>query len=152
VWTFEHSVECNVDRDFAWQFWTNVSNWPLVDSSVESATLDGPFQSGAQGSTKPRGGEAVQWQLEDVHAGRSAVVVIHLSDAVLRFAWRFEDRGVRSVRMTQRVSIESQQAEQYISTAASELEKGMPAGMKRLADAMEQLALGAALGRWFALF
>jgi len=96
--------------------------------------------------------KAVQWQLEDVHDGRSAVVVIHLSGAALRFAWRFEDRRVRSVRMMQRVSIEGQQAEHYISTAASELENGMPAGMRRLADAMEQLALGASLGRWFALF
>ena len=152
MWTFEHSVECNVDRDFAWQFWTNVSNWPLVDSSVESATLDGPFQSGGQGTTKPRGGEAVHWQLEDVHIGRSTIVVIHLPGAALRFAWRFEDRGVRSVRMTQRVSIEGERAQDYISTAAPELARGMPAGMRRLADAMEQLALGAALGRWFALF
>jgi len=152
MWAFEHSVECKVDRDFAWQFWTNVSNWPLVDSSVESATLDGPFQSGAQGTTKPRGGEAVHWQLEDVHVGGSAIVVIHLSGAALRFASRFEDCGVRSVRMTQRVSIEDERAQDYISTAAPELEKGMPAGMRRLADAMEQLALGASLGRWLALF
>jgi hypothetical protein len=54
--------------------------------------------------------------------------------------------------MSQRVSIEGERAQDYISTAAPELEKGMPAGMRRLADAMEQLALGAALGRWFALF
>jgi hypothetical protein len=152
MWSFEHSVECKVERDFAWQFWTNVSNWPAVDSSVESATIDGPFQSGAKGTTKPRGSEAVQWLLEDVHHGRSAVVVIHLSGAALRFAWRFEDCGVRSVRMRQRVSIEGEHAKDYISRVAPELEKGMPAGMRRLADAMEQLALGAALGRWFALF
>jgi hypothetical protein len=152
MWSFEHSVECKVERDFAWQFWTNVNNWPVVDSSVESVTLDGPFQSGAQGSTKPRGGESVQWHLQDVHDGRSAVVVIHLSGAAVRFAWRFEDRGFRSVCMTQRVSIQGERAQHYISTAATALEKGMPAGMSRLAEAMEQLALGAALGPWFALF
>jgi hypothetical protein len=56
------------------------------------------------------------------------------------------------VRMTQRVSIEGERAQDYSSTAAPELESGMPAGMRRLADAMEQLTLGAALGRWFALF
>ena len=152
MWSFEHSVECGVDRDFAWQFWTNVSNWPVVDSSVESVTIDGPFQSGAKGSTKPRGGDTLQWQLEDVHDGCGAVIGIHLSGAALRFAWRFEDRGVRSVRMTQRASIEGERAQDYISAAAPELEKGMPAGMKRLADAIEQVALGAALGRWLALF
>jgi hypothetical protein len=54
--------------------------------------------------------------------------------------------------MTQRASIEGERAQDYISTAAPELEKGMPAGMKRLADAIEQVALGAALGRWLVLF
>lgn len=49
MWAFEHSVECKVDRNFAWQFWSNVSNWAEVDSSVEIAALDGPFQSRAKG-------------------------------------------------------------------------------------------------------
>jgi hypothetical protein len=38
AWEFEHSVECQVSRDFAWRFWTNVANWTL-DTSVESVTL-----------------------------------------------------------------------------------------------------------------
>jgi hypothetical protein len=151
MWSFEHAVECNVVRDFAWQFWSNVSNWPVVDSSVESVTIDGPFQSGTTGSTKPRGGDVVHWRLEDVHDGRSAAVVIPLSGATLRFVWRFEDPGICSVRMTQRASLEGERAPDYIFTAACQLEKGMPAGMKRLASAMEEMALGAALGRWFGM-
>jgi uncharacterized membrane protein len=151
MWSFEHSVECKVEAGFAWQFWADVTNWPVVDSSVESVAIDGPFQSGVKGNTKPRGGEVVHWQLEDVDDGRGAVVVLQLPGAALRFAWRFEDHGVRSVRMTQRVSIEGERARDYISTAARELEKAMPPGMRRLADAMEQVALGAALGRWFGL-
>jgi len=46
------------------------------------------------------------------------------------------------------VSIEGEKAGDYVSTAAPELEKRIPAGMKELAEAMEQLALG----RWFCLF
>ena len=152
MWSFEHAVECSVAREFAWRFWSNVSNWPVVDTSVESVTIDGPFQSGVKGSTKPRGAEAVQWQLHDVEDGHSAAVVIQLPGAALRFAWRFEDRtGSRSVRMTQRVTLEGERERDYISTAAVELEKGMPAGMQRLANAMEEMALGAALGRWFGM-
>jgi hypothetical protein len=151
MWSFEHSVECKVDRDFAWRFWSDVNNWPAVDSSVEAVTIHGSFQSGVEGSTKPRGSEAVAWRLEDVREGRSAAVVIHVRGAAIRFAWRFEDHGIGSVRMTQRVSIEGEHAQKYISDAAPELERGMPAGMKRLADAMEEMILGAALGRWFGL-
>jgi len=26
MWKFEHSVECQVAKDFAWRFWTDVTN------------------------------------------------------------------------------------------------------------------------------
>jgi hypothetical protein len=93
MWTLEHSVECKVDRDFAWRFWTNVSNWPSVDSSLESATLDGQFQSGAKVISKPRGGEAIHGQIADVQDGSGATIIIPVPGAALRCAWRFEDSG-----------------------------------------------------------
>jgi hypothetical protein len=152
MWTFEHSVECKVDRNFAWQFWTNVSNWAAVDPSMESATLDGPFQTGTKGNTKPCGAETIHWHLGDVQEGRSAVVTIHVPGAALRCAWRFEDSGIRATRITQQASVEGERAQDFVSTAASELEKGIPLGMQKLAATMEEVALGSALGRWLCLF
>lgn len=152
MWTFEHSVECKADRTFAWQFWTNVSNWPVVDSSVESAALDGPFRSGAKITTKPRGGDAIKGQLEDVHDGRSAVVIIHVPGAALRCTWKFEDSGTRKTRITQQATIEGEKSQDYVSAVAPEMEKGIPQGMQRLAETIEQLAFGSALGRWLHLF
>ena len=152
MWTFEHSVECKVDRNFAWQFWTNVSNWAEVDSSLEYATLDGRFESGARITTKPRGGETIHGQLQDVQDGYSAVVMIHRPGAALRCAWKFDDSGMGRTRISQQASIEGERASDYVSRAAPELEKGIPQGMRKLADTIEQLALGAALGRWFCLF
>jgi hypothetical protein len=152
MWTFEHSVECKVDRKFAWQFWTNVSNWAEVDSSLASATLEGRFQSGAKITTKPRGGEIIHGQLQDVQDGCSAVVMILLPGAALRCAWKFEASGTGGTRITQQASIEGDRAPDYVSTAAPQLEKGIPLGMRKLAETIEQLALGAALGRWFCLF
>jgi len=152
MWAFEHSVECRADRTFAWQFWTNVSNWAVVDSSVESAALDGPFQSGAKGSTRPRGGEPIHWQLEGVRDLCSAVVMIHVPGAALRCEWKFEDSGVRKTLITQRAAIVGDRASDYVSTAAPELERGIPLGMWKLAETIEQVALGSALGRWLCLF
>jgi hypothetical protein len=152
MWTFEHSVECKADRNFAWQFWTNLCNWPLVDSSVESAVLDGPFRSGAKITTKPRGSDTINAQLEDVQEGRSAVVIIPVPGAALRSVWRFEDSGNRTTRITQQATIAGEKAQDYVSTVAPEMEKGIPQGMQRLAETIEQLALGSALGRWLCLF
>jgi hypothetical protein len=152
MWSFEHSVECKAGRTFAWQFWTNVGNWAVVDCSVESAALDGPFQPGAKGSTKPRGGEPIHWQLEGVQEGCSVVVMIQVPGAALRCTWKFEDSGSRRTPITQRASIEGDRAQDYVSTVAPELEKGIPLGMQKLAETMEQAALGPALGRWLCLF
>ena len=145
-------MECKADRNFAWQFWTDVSNWPVVDSSVESATLDGPFRSGANVITRPRGGEPIHGRIEDVRDGSSAVVIIPVPGAALRCAWKFEDTGIRATRITQRAAIEGEKAQDYVHTVVPELEKGIPQGMRRLADTIEQFALGSTLGRWLALF
>jgi hypothetical protein len=152
MWTFEHSVECKVDRNFAWQFWTDVGNWPEVDSSLEHTTLEGRFQSGARITTKPRGGETIHGQLQNVEDGHSAVVMIQLRGAALRYAWKFEDAGISRTRISRQARIEGERAPDYVSTAVPQLEKGIPLGMRKLAETIEQLALGAALGRWFCLF
>ena len=151
MWTFEHTVECKADRNFAWQFWTNVSNWSAMDYSVESAVLDGPFRSGAKFITKPRGGEAINGELEDVRDGRGAVVVIHVPSAALRRVWKFEDAGKRATRLAQQATIEGEKAQDY-GPALTELERTIPQGMQRLAETIEQFALGSALARWLCLF
>ena len=142
MWTFEHSVECRADREFVWRFWTNVSNWPKVDSSADAVWLDGPFRSGARGRTKPLGREPIEWQLEDVQDGRTALFIIPVPSAALRFAWKFEDSETGGTRMTQRATIEGDRAQDYILTVAPELENGIPQGMQKLSDAIDQAALG----------
>lgn len=52
-WTFEHTIECSVSSEFAWDFWTNVSNWAL-DAELDSVDIQGPFVAGAQGVTQAR--------------------------------------------------------------------------------------------------
>jgi hypothetical protein len=39
VWAFEQSVDCRVSRDFAWRFWTKVSNWPVEKVQDYIATV-----------------------------------------------------------------------------------------------------------------
>jgi hypothetical protein len=41
AWQLEHAVEVGVSAPFAWNFWTNVSNWddPPASLVLEGATL-----------------------------------------------------------------------------------------------------------------
>jgi Polyketide cyclase / dehydrase and lipid transport len=137
MWKFEHSVECGVSRDFAWRFWTNVDNWAVVDRGIESAKLDGPFAAGSRGSTNPRNMAPVDWQLTEVEDGARALIEIAAPGAVAKFLWTFADAEGGGTRITQRASLEGEQADQYARTFGKELEKEMPSGMQRLADAIE---------------
>ena len=65
AWVFEHSEECPVSRESAWQFWTTVENWKL-DADVESVELTGPFAAGSHGATMTRSSGRIEWRLAEV--------------------------------------------------------------------------------------
>jgi hypothetical protein len=142
-YTFTHSIECPVSRDFAWRFWSNVENWPTVDPAVESVTLDGLFAAGTKGKTKPRGLAQTEWTLIEVQHGSSAAIEMSLPGAVLRFFWAFEETDSGGARLTQRVTLEGELVDDY-RDGLKGLEEGIPAGMRNLKEAMERAAGSAA--------
>src|SRR4051794_17283764 len=135
AWAFEHSIDCGVTAAFAWSFWTSVSNWTL-DVDVESVEIDGPFAAGAQGFTNSRSSGRVPWRIVQADAGR-AVIEIPAPGAVARITWTFEGAG-GSARITQRWTLQGEQAESLAKAFAPGLETGIPAGMTNLCAAMER--------------
>jgi hypothetical protein len=142
AWNFEHSVECQATKDFAWQFWSNVKNWEVVDPGVEWVRIDGPFASGTKGVTKPRGSDLAEWTLVDVQPGKSAIVEIAIPGAIVRFKWIFEDSEQGGAKLIQKVTLEGEQADNY-TEGMKGLEQGIPSGMQKLADAIDKAASGA---------
>jgi Polyketide cyclase / dehydrase and lipid transport len=132
---FEHSIECQVEREFAWKFWTNVDNWAVVDPAVEWAKLEGPFIAGTKGRTKPRGSDPNEWKLAEVEEGSRAVIEIAGPGATVKFHWSFTDITGGGTRMTQKVILEGERAAEY-EEGMRQLEKGIPYGMERLVEAM----------------
>jgi hypothetical protein len=129
-----------VSRDFAWQFWIDVANWAVVDPAVESAKLDGPFVAGAKGITKPRGSDPVEWRVVEVEDRHSARIEMPAPGAVLRCFMEFEDSTNGGTRITQQMSLEGERAGEYTAGIGAEMEKGMPEGMRKLAEAMRRAA------------
>ena len=138
---FEHSIECQVGRDFAWSFWTNMDNWAIVDPAVEWARLDGPFIAGTKGITKPRGADPNEWKLTEVEEGSRAVIEIAAPGATVKFYWSFVDLTVSGVRITQKVTLEGDRAADY-EEGMKVLEKSIPLGMENLVEAIVKAAEG----------
>jgi hypothetical protein len=137
AWAFEHSVECGVGVQFAWNFWTDVRNWAM-DADVESIEIDGPFAAGARGVTNSKSSGRVEWRIAEAD-GRRAVIEAPLPGAVSRIAWEFEDIG-SGCRITQRWTLEGEQAAVYARDFGPTLEAGIPQGMQKLCETMESSA------------
>ena len=133
----EHSVDCGVPVEFAWKFWTDVSNWRL-DPDVESVQIDGPFAAGARGVTNSKSSGRVEWRIAEAQNLR-AVIEFPLPNAAGRFLWTFEEVGGHT-RMTQRCTFEGAEAERYVTLIGPGLRDGIPAGMQKLCGAIERAA------------
>jgi len=136
-WAFEHSVDCGVTVDFAWNFWTDVRNW-AIDADVESIEIDGPFAASTCGFTNSKSSGRVEWRVVEAQFGR-AVIEFPAPGATGRFVWTFEDARGRT-RMTQRCTLEGQQAGALAKMIGPSLETGIPSGMQKLCAAMEEAA------------
>jgi len=119
-----------------------VQNWRL-DADVDAIEIDGPFATGTHGRTFSKSSGRLEWQIVQAAPG-TAMIEFPLAGAVGRFRWTFEDVGGRT-RMTQRCSLEGERAVEYVAIGPS-LEAGIPAGMRKLAESIENAA-GESLSR-----
>jgi hypothetical protein len=137
VWKFEYSIDCHAAAQFAWAYWTNISNWSDPPAEFE---LDGPFAPGSRLTTKLPGREPLQSVIRTVTAGREATIDMQLPGAVLSFYWRFEGLSAEeSTRLTQRLTLSGADAQDYVKDV-SVFERTVPDGMRRLAETISSAA------------
>jgi hypothetical protein len=143
LWDFRHSVEANASRQAVWEFVSNIDNLARIEGdAVESMTLDGPFQTGTRGTTKPRGQAPTHWRLADVEPPERATYEMELSGAVVRFAWTYEELGDGRTRLTQHLVLEGPGAEAYVPFMEEHFVGNIPQGMARLAEEVTKSAAG----------
>jgi hypothetical protein len=138
AWEFQHSIECNAPRRFAWGYWTNVANWNDPPARFH---LDGPFEAGSRLTTTF---PDQTWHsiIRDVDPGREAIIEMQLPDAVLSFHWRFEDLSEERIRITQRVALRGANARSFVAQV-SVFQQSIPDGMKKVVAAIEGAQIGA---------
>jgi len=133
LWEITHSVETDASPDFAWSYWANVANWDDPPAEFE---LNGPFGTGSRGITRVPGQEPFQWILRDVTPPTAATIEIDLDGAALSFEWRFAGLADGRTRLTNRIVLKGERAEQYVSQVEAAFGGDVPGGMKKLATSM----------------
>jgi hypothetical protein len=133
VWEMTHSVETSASLVFAWDFWTDVTNW---DDPPAKFALDGPFAVGTRGTAQIPGEELLHWLIREATCPNAATIETQLDGAALSFAWRFEGLTDGRTRLTQRVLLKGEKADVYLSQVKSTFMASLAAGMNKLAAAM----------------
>ena len=135
VWQFQHSVDCNAPRPFAWSYWTDIANWNDPPATFH---LEGPFADGSR-LTTTLPDETLQSVIREVIEDREAIIEMQLPDAVLQFHWKFESLSDDRTRITQRLVLSGPAAKSLVPQA-NILEETTPGGMNRLVAAIENAA------------
>lgn len=133
AWEFEHSVECAVPREFAWEYWTDAANW---DDPPARFAFEGPFAVGTRLKTILPG-QTLESVIREVEEGQAARIEMEVMGAMVAFCWRFEEVTERRTRITQRVELSGTGAEALVGHARV-MEQSVPQGMARLAGNMER--------------
>jgi hypothetical protein len=142
-WELKHSVIANAPRQAVWEFVSQIDNLARVEGdAVESMTLDGPFQAGTRGTTKMRGQEPTHWRLVEVRPLERAVTEVELTEAVVRFAWTYEELTEGRTRMSQHIVLEGPGAEAYVPVMEQYFAPNVGQGLERLAEEVARYSAG----------
>jgi hypothetical protein len=129
----EHSVEADVSPAFAWRFRTDIATW---NDPPATFALDGPFEVGTWGTTRFPGQEALRWRIREIRPGESFLLEMELDRATLSFEWRFEDLPGPRTKLTQRITLEGDNAVAYAAQVEAGFGPNLPDAMQRLAAEM----------------
>jgi len=139
AWEMTHSVETEASQDFAWTYWTNVTNWDDPPARFE---LDGPFAAGSRGTTHVPGQAPLRWLIRDVDPLNGATIELQLDGAVLSFEWRLEAISRERTLLRQRVRLQGKNAATLRDQVEATFAITLPDGMKKLAGAIGAAAAG----------
>lgn len=105
MWSYEHSIETDVDAGRIWRLWTDVAGWRVWNADLEEATLTGPFAEGSRITMTPPGQEPIELTLAEVVPGERFVDEASFGDIVIRTTHRLDRVGAHTTRVTYRTEI-----------------------------------------------
>jgi Polyketide cyclase / dehydrase and lipid transport len=134
---FEESTQINAPIATVFSLYANVAGWPSWDGDVKSASVDGPFVSGAKGVIVPNGGPKSEIVFTEVVKNKKFIAQCKLPLCVMRFEHELVENQSSSTSATHRVIFQGLLAPLFGRLIGSGMRKTLPhalAGLKRAAE------------------
>jgi hypothetical protein len=134
---FEASIQINATAATIFALYENVAQWPVWDSDVKSASIQGAFVSGARGVIVPNGGPKSDILFSEVNRNKSFTVDCKLPLCMMRFEHELVAQG-GGTRATHRVIFDGLLAPVFGRLIGSGMRKTLPKVMENLKSVAEK--------------
>ena len=134
---FETSIHINAPAAAIFALYENVAGWPTWDTDVKSASIQGPFVSGARGVIAPNGGPKSDIVFSDVIRDKSFTANCKLPLCAMRFEHELHARD-GGTQATHRVVFSGLLAPVFGRLIGSGMRKTLPQVMIGLKAAAEK--------------
>ena len=134
AWQFEHTAKSAASKERVWSRYVDVANWREWSvEGVEWSRLDGPFEVGATGKSKPPGRlPAGSFRLDAVAPDQMFRSETKLPGARLRFEHIIQPADA-GVTITHRAELDGPLTWLWLPLLRKSIEGGLPPGVERLA-------------------
>jgi hypothetical protein len=133
VWSFAHSTTSAALPDAVWQRYVDVEHWSEWSRhGVEWSSLDGPFEVGTKGKSKPPGMPAGTFRLVTVEPEARFITEVKLPGSRLRFEHQVQPEASGS-RIRHSATVDGPLAFVYSRILRKSIVRGLPDGVERLA-------------------
>ena len=131
-WQFEHSADSFAAPEEIWQRYLDVEHWSDWSPGVEWSRLDGAFEVGARGKSKPPGSPTLRFRVIAVEPQVMFATRVRFPGAGLMFEHAIEPLGA-GARITHRATLSGPLAGLYARSVRRRTEHGLTESVERLA-------------------
>jgi hypothetical protein len=131
-WQFEHSADSVATPEEIWQRYVDVEHWSDWSPGVEWSRLDGAFEVGAKGKSKPPGSPALRFRIIAVEPESMFATKVPFPGAGLVFEHAIVPLTA-GARITHRATLSGPLAGIYARSVRRRTEQGLTESVERLA-------------------
>ncbi len=135
----KHSILTTATPVAVWEVWQDVKNWNTWDKSVESSSLNGPFETGTTGTLKPKGGPLIHTKLTLVEPLKSFLNQAQLNGAVVTISHTLNAVEGKT-EVTHEVEIKGPFASFYVNMIGEQMQQNLPQAMSALVKKAESIS------------
>lgn len=135
---FEAQTTIHASAGTVFALYADVANWPSWDPDVKSASVQGPFVSGAVGEVKPHGGPKSVLHFVQVVDNKSVRMECKLPLGKMQFDYELQSLG-GATQVTHRTTFSGVLAPLWSRLIGASMKKTLPAALAGLKHRAESV-------------